>query len=319
LRIKAHPCPPVSFPNTTSDDKQKLPAKKKRRTSKPGCKAYFDVYKIDKNFNKTLIEDCNLHYHSDNEHNSKLPKQYAAPIIKNIKTSPVASTTNKAAKMQTSTNFTTTDDKPSKSGTIIDLDGPNIIHYAPTNDIYKHLGLTGDNEEEKLTINTAMHHTNQGTAHTKIDTTTQPNDLETPPKAPLSPLSKAFVHRLYNSHTCGRSPSPVTHTNTATTREPKYHTIPVLTSLQKNSQTLFSSFSAEILSLLPASTLQLVRAVQQPPGCTPTTCPPNGTSPPTTDTATTLFWSLRIFIWPPILALFIHPRPPLISHVFLTM
>jgi hypothetical protein len=69
-----------------------------------------------------------------------LPKQYAAPIIKNIKTSAAATTANKAAKMQTSPNFTTTDDKPSKSGNIIDLDGPNITHYAPTNDIYKHLG-----------------------------------------------------------------------------------------------------------------------------------------------------------------------------------
>jgi hypothetical protein len=94
----------------------------------------------DKNFNEILIEDRNLHYHSDNECNSKLPEQYAAPIIKHIKTSPVATTTNKAAKMQTSTNFTATDEKPSKSGTTIDLDGPNITHYAPTNDIYKHLG-----------------------------------------------------------------------------------------------------------------------------------------------------------------------------------
>ncbi len=104
----------------------------------------------------------------------------------------MATTTNKAAKMQNPTNITTTDDKPSKSGTNIDLDGPNITHYAPTNDIYKHLGPTGDNEEEELPIKTAMHHTNQGTAHIKIDTTTQPNDLETPPKAPLSPPSKAL-------------------------------------------------------------------------------------------------------------------------------
>ncbi len=127
-----------------------------------------------------------------------------------------------------------------------------------------------------------MHHTNQGTAHTKIDTIAQPNDLEMPPKAPLSPPSKAFVHRLYNSRTSGLSPSPATHTNTATPREPECHTIPVLTPLQRHSQTLLSSFSAELLSLLHASTLQLVRTFQQPPGCTPTTCPPTGTSPPTT-------------------------------------
>jgi hypothetical protein len=110
-------------PNTTSDDGQKLPAKKKRRTSKPGCKAYFDVYMIDENFNEILIEDCDLHYHLDNERISKLPNQYAAPIItRNIKTSPVATTTNKAAKMQTSTIFfTTTDNNPTKLGTTIDL------------------------------------------------------------------------------------------------------------------------------------------------------------------------------------------------------
>jgi hypothetical protein len=174
----------------TSDNNQKLPAKKKRRTSKPGCKAYFDVYKVNESFNKMLIEDRNLHYHSDNERNSKLPKQYAAPIIKNIRTSLVATTTNKAAKMQTSPNFTTADDKPSKSGTTIDLDGPIITHFAPTNDIYNYLGSTGDNEEEGLPINTAMNHTNQDTAHSKIDTTIQPNNLETPPKAPFHSLQK---------------------------------------------------------------------------------------------------------------------------------
>jgi hypothetical protein len=100
----------------------------------------FDVHTIDENFNEILIEDRDLYYHLNNEHNNKLQKQYAAPIIKNIRTSPVATTTNKAAKMQTSTNITTTDDTPSKSGTTIDLDGPNITHYAPTNDFYKHLG-----------------------------------------------------------------------------------------------------------------------------------------------------------------------------------
>jgi hypothetical protein len=63
---------------------------------------------------------------------------------------------------------------------------------------------------------------------------------------------------------------------------PKCNTIPVLTPLQRHSQTLLSSFSAELLSLLPASTLQLVKTFQQPPGCTPTTCPPTGTSSPTT-------------------------------------
>jgi hypothetical protein len=76
----------------------------------------------------------------------------------------VATTTNKAAKMQTSTNFTTTDDKPTKLDTTIDLDGPNITHYAPNNDSYKYLGSTGDNEEEELSINTAIYHTNQDTS-----------------------------------------------------------------------------------------------------------------------------------------------------------
>ncbi len=74
----------------------------------------------------------------------------------------------------------------------------------------------------------------------------------------------------------------MTHTNTATPREPECHTIPVLTPLQRHSQTLLSSFSAKLLSLLPVSTLQLVRTFQQAPGCTPTTCPQTGTSPPAT-------------------------------------
>jgi hypothetical protein len=263
-------------PNTTSDDDQKLPSKKKRRTSKPGCKAYFNVYMIDKNFDKILIEDRALHSNLDNKRNIQPPAQYAAPIItRNIKSSPVAKSTNKAAKMQTSTNFTTSDDKPTKLGTTIDLDGPNITHFAPTNDIYKHLGSTGDNEEEELTSNTAMYHTNQDTAHTKIDTTTQPNNLEIPSKAPLSPPSKAFAHRLDNSRTSGLSPSPVTHTNTAISREPECHTIPVLTPIQRNSQDLLSPFSAELLSTLPTPTLQLVRAFQQLSGCITTTYPPD--------------------------------------------
>jgi hypothetical protein len=173
-------------PNTSSDNDLKQPAKKKRRTSKkPGCKAYFDVQILDY-LNNILNEDCNLHYHLDNKRNSKLPKQYAAPIIKNIKTSPVASTSDKAAKMQTSTNVTTIDDKSTKLGTTNDLlDGPNITHYASTNDIYKYLGSTGDNDKEELPINTAMQHNIKDTAHTKIDITTQPNDLETPQKLPF--------------------------------------------------------------------------------------------------------------------------------------
>jgi hypothetical protein len=106
-------------PNTTSDEDKKKPVQKKRHTSKPGRKAYFDVQILD-NFDNILIKDCNLHYHLDNILNSKLLEQYAAPITNTIKTSPVATTTNKAAKMQTSTNFTTTDDKHTKSGTAID-------------------------------------------------------------------------------------------------------------------------------------------------------------------------------------------------------
>jgi hypothetical protein len=105
--------------------------------------------------------------------------------------------------------------------------------------------------------------------------------LETPPKAPLSPPSKAFAHRLDNSRTSGLlSPSPVTHTNTATSTEPECHTIPVLAPLHRNSQDLLSSFSAKLLSLLPAPTLQLVRAFQQLSGCISTTYyPPDITHP----------------------------------------
>ena len=172
-------------PNTTSDDDQKLPAKKKRRTSKPGRKAYFNVQVLN-DFNDALNEDRNLHL--DNKCNSKLPKQYPAPIIENIKTRPVAATSNKAAKMQTSTNFNTIDDKPTKLGTTIDLDGPNIIHFTPTNDICKHLDLQVI-MKKKSSLLTLQWTTTKRTQHTPtyIGTTTQQNNLKTPPKAPLSP------------------------------------------------------------------------------------------------------------------------------------
>ena len=156
-----------------------------------------------------MIEDRNLHNHSVNERNIKPPAPYAAPIItKNIKISPVATTTNKAAKMQTPTNLTTMTDKPTKSGTTIDLDGPNITHYAPTNDIYKHLGSTGDNEEEELSINATMSHNNLDTTHTKIATNDQQSVLKTPPKAPFSTPANAFEHRLDKSRSSGPNSSP---------------------------------------------------------------------------------------------------------------
>jgi hypothetical protein len=122
----------------------------RRRGAPPSqvAKVYVDV-QILNCFNNILIEDCNLHNNLDNKRNSKLPEQYAAPIIKNIKTSPVATST---AKMQTSTNFTKIDGKPSKSGTTIDLDGPNITCFAPTIDKYKHLGSTGDMQKKSSLI-----------------------------------------------------------------------------------------------------------------------------------------------------------------------
>jgi hypothetical protein len=174
-------------PNTTSDDNQKQLAKKEEAH----LQARFDVHILD-NIDNALNEDCNLHYHSDNKSNSKLPKQYEAPIIKNIKTSPVATTTNKATKMQTSTNFNTIDDKPTKLGTTIDLDAPNIIHYAPTNYIYKHLESTGDNEEVEETLLTLLCTTTRRTQHTP--TLTILNNKTTrkrPQKLPFHPLRKS--------------------------------------------------------------------------------------------------------------------------------
>ena len=209
-------------PNTTSDDDQKLPAKKKRRTSKPGRKAYFDVYMLDENFNEILMEDRDLHYHSDNERNNKLSKQYAAPIIKNIRTSPMATTTNKAANMQTSTNITTTDDKPSKSGTTIDLDGPNITHYAPTNDIYKHLGPTGDNEEEELTITllcTALIRAQHTPKLTLLPTKQLGNATKSSPSTPfenLCPQALQLPHQWPFSFSCDSHQ----HSHTQGTRVP---------------------------------------------------------------------------------------------------
>ena len=50
------------------------------------------------NFYKILIEDCNPQYNSDNKCSFKFQEQFAAPIYQNIKTSPVATTNNKAAR-----------------------------------------------------------------------------------------------------------------------------------------------------------------------------------------------------------------------------
>jgi hypothetical protein len=142
-----------------------------------------------------------------------------------------------------------------------------------------------------------MHHTNQGTEHTKIDTTTQPNDLETPPKAPLSPPSKAFVHRLYNSRTSGLPPSPVLHTNTATPREPECHTIPVLTPLQRHSQTLLSSFLLNSCLSYLIQLFNLSEPSNSHQGALPQHALQLAHHPqPQPNTATTLFWSLKFFI-----------------------
>ena len=67
---------------------------------------------------------------------------------------------------------------------------------------------TGDNTKEELSINTAMYHNNQDTAHTNIDTAAPQNDWETPPKAHFSPLSTSFEHRLHNYSTVATIISP---------------------------------------------------------------------------------------------------------------
>ena len=127
-----------------------------------------------------------------------------------------------------------------------------------------------------------MYHNTQDTSHTKIDTTTQLNDLETPSKAPHSPPSKAFVHMLDNSRSSGLYPPFFSNTNPATLQAHECSQSALLASLQRHSQLLLASLPDVILSLLPDPALQPVRAFQQPPGCTPTACPPAGTSPPHT-------------------------------------
>jgi hypothetical protein len=291
-----------------------------RRTSNPGHNANFDVNKIDENFNETLIEDRNLHYHSDNERNSKLPKQYAAPIIKNIKTSPaVATTAKKASKMQTSTNFTTTDDKPSKLGTTIDLDGPNIIHYAPaTNDIYKHLGPTGDysDEEGELTI-TLLCTTLIRAQHTP-KSTLLPNQTtwKCPQKLP-------FHHLRKPSSTGSTTPAPVAFLLllrlTPTQPHPGNPSVTQFLCSLHSRGTLRLSSLPFLLSFCLSYMLQLF-SLSEPSNNHQGALPQHALQlvhhhQPHSDTATFLFWSLRFFVWPPILALFIHPCPPNITCV----
>jgi hypothetical protein len=126
-----------------------------------------------------------------------------------------------------------------------------------------------------------MYHNKKDTAHTKIDTTAQQIDLETPSKAPVSPPSKAFVHRFHNLRCSDLSPSSLHHINSVKHQEHECSQSSVLTPVQKHSQLLLVSLHDDLLSLIPDPILLLVRAFQQPPGCIPTTCPPGCTSPST--------------------------------------
>ncbi|KAI2498193.1 hypothetical protein MHU86_16275 [Fragilaria crotonensis] len=102
-------------PNTTPDDDQDQPIKKKRRTSiKKGPQAAYHANNSDDNFDQIIQEDRNLHFH---ERNNKI----AAPSPQGTNISHRATTPTKmAAKMQatsptTPTTLTTTDDN--KKGT----------------------------------------------------------------------------------------------------------------------------------------------------------------------------------------------------------
>ncbi|KAI2494753.1 hypothetical protein MHU86_19790 [Fragilaria crotonensis] len=82
-------------PNTTPDDDQDQPTKKKRRTSiKKGPQAAYHATNSDDNFDQIIQEDCNLHLH---ERNNKI----AAPFHQGTHISHRATTPTKmAAKMQ---------------------------------------------------------------------------------------------------------------------------------------------------------------------------------------------------------------------------
>jgi hypothetical protein len=245
---------------TSPDDDQKQPAKKKRRTSaKQSRNAYFDVHVFD-DFDEIIRQNRNLYPHSAPERNMKLPEKHAAPINQDTtKTSPLATT--KTAKMQTTTTTTTKDETTTKSGTTTDLDGPDITHYAPTNDTYKTIGTTGDNEEEELPI-TAATCRNHPEPCTEIHTADQQNDLRTPPKALLSPPSKAYKHRLDTPRISGLNPSPLSHSTIATNLALECQHSTMLTPLQRTSQQLLNSFNDAFLMLTSPTTLNLIKAFQ---------------------------------------------------------
>ena len=190
----------VLSPNTTPDDDQDQPTKKKRRTfNKKGNKsAYPDVNLFD-NFDKIIDEDRNLHYHERNN-------QFAA-----INTSNRANRNyNKAAQMQTTTTTTTKDDTTTTTeGTNNDPDGPENNHFAPPKLIYNHIDPTGSNNQDrqpmKAFINTGNKNNkdkNHETTPTKIATTSDQFAMHTPPNTSFSP--PVIAYQLQQ----GTSPSP---------------------------------------------------------------------------------------------------------------
>ncbi|KAI2492223.1 hypothetical protein MHU86_22317 [Fragilaria crotonensis] len=90
-------------PNTTPDDDQDQPIKKKRRTSiKKGPQAAYHANNSDDNFDQIIQEDRNLHFH---ERNNKI----AAPSPQGTNISHRATTPTKmAAKMQATSPTTPT-------------------------------------------------------------------------------------------------------------------------------------------------------------------------------------------------------------------
>ncbi|KAI2514022.1 hypothetical protein MHU86_406 [Fragilaria crotonensis] len=187
-------------PNTTPDDDQDQPIKKKRRTSiKKGPQAAYHANNSDDNFDQIIQEDRNLHFH---ERNNKI----AAPSTQGTNISHRATTPTKmAAKMQatspttpTTTSITTDDNK---KGTNTEPDDQTTKNYASTNVAYKDIGPTDDNYEDRTTITTTTN-SNNSTSFNMLDhphSTTDIADanaaIQTPPKELTSPPTATSKRR----------------------------------------------------------------------------------------------------------------------------
>ncbi|KAI2509888.1 hypothetical protein MHU86_4453 [Fragilaria crotonensis] len=172
-------------PNTTPDDDQDQPIKKKRRTSiKKGPQAAYHANNSDDNFDQIIQEDRNLHFH---ERNNKI----AAPSNQGTNISHRATTPTKmAAKMQATspttptTTLTTTDDN--KKGTTTEPEHETTKHYASTNVVYKDIGPTDDNKEDNNSNNRTTVTTTTNSTNALISTTWHQNPQPTS-RTPMPP------------------------------------------------------------------------------------------------------------------------------------